>query len=635
MSIVPVNVARVSQHLKAFQMLNSVTARQVDLFRTQTQLATGLRFQTPSEDPGGATAVGVVDRQLDRLSQVKNNLRTADDTVLAAETAMNDAVDLMREAKRVTVEAVNDTIGAEERESLATVIGSITDQLISVANRDYLGNYLFSGHKTDQLPYARALDGVEFYGDEGRRQTIIDTDLSEDYFTVSGMDFFGAVATPVAGQVDLDPALTPDTRIKDLRTLNGVTPQLGRIIVSDGVTPTEIDLSHAATIDDVIDTLNDRMPGGLVASIENDHLRIDGGGAITVLEASGGSTAFDLGLLNPAPAGPIIGGDLNPRVTPRTELAALNGGAGINLAGGITIRNGINTKTIDFAGTTTIEDVLNRINRSDIGAQAKINAAGTGIDIVNRVSGTDLHVEENGGSAATNLGVRTIAGETRLSDINLGRGFETSIGNDVRITTRDGSVLEFDLDGVQTIQDVIDAFNAGGGGAITATLGTHNNGITITDNTAGAGTISAEAIDAALPLSQLGLNVSDDGTGRLVGNNITPVRVESAFTSLVEIHRALLENDTQALSLAGERLETVLSHMGGEHGKMAARSKSMDERLLRVDSLEANAKVLKSDIQDADITEVAVEFQQIQTALQANLQISSTVLNLSLLDFMR
>lgn len=635
MSIVPVNVARVSQHLKSFQMLSTLSARQMDLFKTQTQLSTGLKFLTPSEDPGGAAAVNVLDRQLDRLNQVQKNLQTADSTVLAAETAMNDAMDLMREAQRVTIEAASDTIAADERESLANVIASITDQMISIANRDHLGTYLFSGTRTEEAPFAQVGNGIQFFGDEGRRQTIVDTDLSEDAFTVSGLDFFGAVATPVTGQRDLDPDLTPDTRIADLRTTDGTAPRLGRIVVSDGFAQAEIDLSLADSVGDIVDLLNAQMPAGLTASIDGDHLRIDGAPGITVLEAGGGTTAFDLGIRTTTPAGPVVGGDLNPRLTLRTELAALNDGAGIDLSNGLTIHNGNLTRTVDFTGAATIEDVLNRINATDIGAQAKINTAGNGIDILNTLSGTDLHVEENGGSAATNLGIRTIAGNVKLADLNLGTGFHPSNGDDIRITTRDGTVLDFDFSGAQTLQDVIDTFNAGGGGAITAGFDPNGNGLLITDNTAGGGTLRAEAIDAALPLSELGLDVADDGTGRLVGERITPVRVESAFTSLLEIQEALLKDDTQALTVAGERLERVMKHMSGEHGQMAARSKSMEDRLLRVETLKSNSEIMKSDLQDADITELAVNFQQIQTALEANLRTSSTVLNLSLLDFLR
>ena len=54
MAVTPINIARVSQNLKAFNLLSTVRASQLALFRVQNQLATGLKFLTPSEDPTGA-----------------------------------------------------------------------------------------------------------------------------------------------------------------------------------------------------------------------------------------------------------------------------------------------------------------------------------------------------------------------------------------------------------------------------------------------------------------------------------------------------------------------------------------------------------------------------------------------------
>lgn len=46
------------------------------------------------------------------------------------------------------------------------------------------------------------------------------------------------------------------------------------------------------------------------------------------------------------------------------------------------------------------------------------------------------------------------------------------------------------------------------------------------------------------------------------------------------------------------------------------------------------AQVLLSDVRDVDIAEAVIRFQQMQTALQANMSTASRVLNLSLIDFL-
>ena len=176
MAIVPVNVARVSQNLRSTHLLNTVRANQLELFRTQNQLATGLRFQTPSDDPTGAAAAQAVDRQLDRVRQVETNLNTATSVVSAAETAMDEALEAIRDVQAIALEGVNDAISAKERAALAVVVDAHIDQLISIGNSKYLNTYLFSGHRTAQTPFEQALGGVMFNGDDGRREAVVDLD---------------------------------------------------------------------------------------------------------------------------------------------------------------------------------------------------------------------------------------------------------------------------------------------------------------------------------------------------------------------------------------------------------------------------------------------------------------------------
>ncbi|MBI5865548.1 MAG: hypothetical protein HZB38_13780 [Planctomycetes bacterium] len=56
MALPPVSNPRISLNLKASNLLSTIRANQYAMFRSQNQLATGLRFQAPSEDPTRAAA---------------------------------------------------------------------------------------------------------------------------------------------------------------------------------------------------------------------------------------------------------------------------------------------------------------------------------------------------------------------------------------------------------------------------------------------------------------------------------------------------------------------------------------------------------------------------------------------------
>lgn len=635
MAVIPINLARVSENLRAFNLLETLRRNQAGLFRAQNQLATGLRVQQPSDDPLAAASAERLDRKLDLAEQLQRNLLHANNALGAGESAMQDAVSQLTEMRTIALQAAGDSLSTDERKALAPLVDSALDQLIAIGNRQYVGSYLFAGN-VDQQPFEWSDAGVLYRGDLGQSATLVDTDMTAEAFTLSGAEFFAAVSTAVHGIADLNPALTAHTRIRDLRGTTGNGVSLGRIAVSDGTQQTEIDLSGADTAGDLVDQLNVGLPPTLRAALTGSGITISTLGGpvpVSIRDLGGGQTARDLGLAVQNLTGPVGGADLDPRLTQQTALSDLNGGAGLNMAGGLTIRNGDKSVTLDFAGAQTFEDVLNTINQADIGVWARIAPDGRALEVLNRVSGSDLSIEENGGQLASALGIRSLHAGNTLAELNDGRGVGTVAGADLHVTTADGSSFELDLDGARTLQDVIDRLNAAGGGAITAGLARSGNGLSITDNTAGAGTLRVERANLSPALDDLGLNVPAVGN-TLTGRDVNPVRVDNGLTALMELRSALRQDDRTVITLAGQRLENALERMQEVQGRMASHAQAMDKRTGQLDDEVSATQVLLSGVRDADIAETVVRFQQMQTALQANLTTATRMMNLSLMNFL-
>lgn len=127
--------------------------------------------------------------------------------------------------------------------------------------------------------------------------------------------------------------------------------------------------------------------------------------------------------------------------------ATTAGGSGqvLDLEGGLRIVNDGVATTIDLRTARTVEDLLNTLNGSAAGVLAEINAAGTGIDLRSRLSGVSFSVGENGGTTATQLGLRTFTGSTRLAELNFGQGVHTVTGGDFRVRRPDGVALDISL----------------------------------------------------------------------------------------------------------------------------------------------------------------------------------------------
>jgi len=192
---------------------------------------------------------------------------------------------------------------------------------------------------------------------------------------------------------------------------------------------------------------------------------------------------------------------------------------------GLQIVNGNQTHVISFAGAETVEDMLNVLNMSEAGLLAEINEDATGIDIRSRLSGADFAIGENGGSTATQLGVRTFTGTSRLEDFNHGDpevglgGIHAANGTDFTITTADGTVLDIDVSAAVTVDDVLSAINNAidpGTGltqtVVTAGLAVYGNGIELLDTSGANGNLTVSRSATSLAAIHLGLIPNDQAT---------------------------------------------------------------------------------------------------------------------------
>jgi flagellin-like hook-associated protein FlgL len=158
-----------------------------------------------------------------------------------------------------------------------------------------------------------------------------------------------------------------------------------------------------------------------------------------------------------------------------------------------------------------VEDLLNELNGSEADVLAQINAAGNGIDIRSRLSGADFAIGENGGQTATQLGLRTLTGQTRLEALGRGIGVPTHAGTDFFIVADNGTQLDIDVSSATTIGDVIDRINNHplnntGTTAITARLAQFGNGIQLVDgDPSGTNVIEVRTDSFSLAAEYLGL----------------------------------------------------------------------------------------------------------------------------------
>ncbi len=652
MGVSAINITRTSFSLQTVSLLDSLRSSTLKLFLEQNRVATGSRFLTPSEDPVGSGLAIQMTEVMDRQDQILKNIRYADSFLSSTDAAVGEISTLLTDAHSIALEMVNSFASQDERDSMAQVIQSIIRELVMVGNRAYGDVSLFGGQQTNRPPFAEENGGVVYTGDEGSLTSHVDRFLNAE-FNVPGSEVFGALEGKVTGCVDLNPALTGDTRLSDLggTTGNGIDKSgLLQISLDSPATMFTVDLSTADTVGDVIDMINDAASqAGLTvgagmdfnasynAALNGFQISV-GAGNVAVTDVGGGATARDLGLTGSG-AGSIAGADLNVRLTPMTTVNSLFGGPPGAALGSIIITNGTLSATVDLSSAATIQDVLNAINNAGVKATAEINADGTGIDVINRVSGLEMRIGESGDGSGTAelLGIRSMYAGTLLSDLNNGQGVEFRSGhNDLVITTHDGSTFEFSLEGSSTVQDVLDKITAATGGAVTASLALTGNGIRLVDNTVGGGTFSvSRGQDLSSAIDGLGLEKSTTGN-EIVGDDVNGIEPASVFSALMELYEALVTGGPEAeqqITRAGARIRDFIDHSVRVQGRVGARSQAMNTRLQLTEDAVVATQALLSEVKDLDYTEAITRFQQAQTTLQANLMTGARLMQLSLMDY--
>jgi flagellar hook-associated protein 3 FlgL len=138
------------------------------LAKTQMQLSSGKELLRPSDAPAEAAAVSRLKSAIQRQQSFTDTINTVRDKLIQQETAVDSANDVLIRIKELTIQAANDTYGAEGRKLINIEIRELRDQLLSLANtQDVNGNYIFSGSRAGKQAFAS--DGTQpltYLGDQ-------------------------------------------------------------------------------------------------------------------------------------------------------------------------------------------------------------------------------------------------------------------------------------------------------------------------------------------------------------------------------------------------------------------------------------------------------------------------------------
>lgn len=635
-------------------LLSNLRQTQYQMQKANEQISTLKKVNRISDAPATASAILLLQRQIETRGQTDRNLQHASNVLNNIDSSLNEVTNILLDAGSIASEQIGIGSTADTRKNQADIIDAQLTAMLDIANRQIQGISLFGGNgqpTADHQAFVSFLGGIQYIGSTTNLNTDVGSSSSLA-FNSNGGESFGALSSRVSSQADLNPLATTATRVADVNGGQNAGVRSGSITLQVNATTVTVDLSSVDTLGDVTTRINaainniDPAAGSLSVGGNGFSLTANAGNTIAISALGTSQAAADLGLVISATGTTTAGADVNPKLTAQTTLASL--GATIDFAGGLKITQGTTTKIADFSSATSIQDMIHIVDQLNLGVKLQINADGSALDLTSNVSGVAWSVGENaGGTTASDLGVRTFGTDTVLTDFNHGLGVHTAEGEpDFEIQLHDGSTFQVNLDGVHDVNDLINAIStaAAAAGLTVGTpgsagtdfnvgLASDGNGLSFEDGTAGASDFKVVNLGLSLAATDLGIYTNAGAASSITGDDVAKARVESVFTHLMDLRDALLNNDSRGITFAADALQDDVSFVIQARADVAVRAQRAESMLTRSADEGLAEQSALSFLVDADVTEAITRFTALQTQLQASLQVGAQISQLTLMDF--
>ncbi len=140
------------------------------VYDAQEALATQKKIQRPGDDPAVFRRIETCKGTKRAIEQYQRNISFAQEYLAEAETSVSSVANLLARARELAVQGANGTLDAQSLSGLASEVGSIREEVLSLANAQWTGGketgsrYLFSGYRSETAAFSQ--DGV-YQGDSG------------------------------------------------------------------------------------------------------------------------------------------------------------------------------------------------------------------------------------------------------------------------------------------------------------------------------------------------------------------------------------------------------------------------------------------------------------------------------------
>jgi len=144
---------RITENMRYGSLIASLGRAQGNYSSLMEQMASQKKINRPSDDPVGSTRVLDFRGVRDSIAQYGRNIENADAWLQLSATKLENIGDLVGQAREA---GINDQ-SAQTRRVLAQNVGSLLEEILSLANSKFGDRWLFAGSRTDRAPFERII----------------------------------------------------------------------------------------------------------------------------------------------------------------------------------------------------------------------------------------------------------------------------------------------------------------------------------------------------------------------------------------------------------------------------------------------------------------------------------------------
>ena len=175
-----------------------------ELNKANEVASTGKRINKLSDDPVGLTQSLSIQSSLANITQMQRNIDYGQSWLNSSESALTSVSNILSDTKALCVQMASGTVGADQRAAAAENVQNNLDEIVSLANTNVNGSYIFAGSKTDTVPFDQDETGnVTYEGDNTAFSIKISNNASIEIGS-DGQAVFGTLFTTLS---DLKTAL--------------------------------------------------------------------------------------------------------------------------------------------------------------------------------------------------------------------------------------------------------------------------------------------------------------------------------------------------------------------------------------------------------------------------------------------